>query len=220
MESFEFLRKQSLYVTFWVIENRKWYPWKWRIAVDQNCSVSNDPHSCSLLNENIIFLEVVVQQPLFSLLLLSYIPGEGPGSWLLIFPMLSYMAFLENSRRMIWRVGCGGVVLFNVSVRVGCVVYRVCFIVSVGCLVFFWWIFTCFIYTSSSLQSDSVARLVWWGGRLDAHAWWMRMRGFSAYLMRSANHVTAPRGLSLVNYPMSGLTASSSHRVVLFPAVY
>ena len=33
------------------------------------------------------------------------------------------------------------------------------------------------------------------------------MRGFSAYLMRSANHVTAPRGLSLVNYPMSGLTA-------------
>ena len=166
------------------------------------------------------FLEVVVQQPLFSSLLLSYIPGEGPGSWLLIFPMLSYMAFLENSRRMIWRVGCGGVVLFNVSVRVGCVVYRVCFIVSVGCLVFFWWIFTCFIYTSSSLQSDSVARLVWWGGRLDAHAWWMRMRGFSAYLMRSANHVTAPRGLSLVNYPMSGLTASSSHRVVLFPAVY
>ena len=49
---------------------------------------------------------------------------------------------------------------------------------------------------------------------------WMRMRGFSAYLMRSANHVTAPRGLSLVNYPMSGLTASPSHRVVLFPAVY
>ena len=58
------------------------------------------------------------------------------------------------------------------------------------------------------------------GRPLDAHAWWMRMRGFSAYLMRSANHVTAPRGLSLVNYPMSGLTASSSHRVVLFPAVY
>ena len=130
------------------------------------------------------------------------------------------MAFLENSRRMIWRVGCGGVVLFIVSVRIGCVVYNVCFIVSVGCLVFFWWIFTCLYFTFSSLQYDSVARLVWWGGRLDAHAWWMRMRGFSAYLMRSANHVTAPRGLSLVNYPMSGLTASSSHRVVLFPAVY
>ena len=51
--------------------------------------------------------------------------------------MLSYMAFLENSSRMIWRVGCGGVVLFIVSVRIGCVVYNVCFIVSVGCLVFF-----------------------------------------------------------------------------------
>ena len=46
--------------------------------------------------------------------------------------MLSYMAFLENSSRMIWRVGCGGVVLFIVSVRIGCVVYNVCFIVSVG----------------------------------------------------------------------------------------
>ena len=33
-----------------------------------------------------IFLEVVVQQPLFSSLLLSYIPGEGPGSWLMHFP--------------------------------------------------------------------------------------------------------------------------------------
>ena len=121
------------------------------------------------------------------------------------------MAFLENSRRMIWRVGCGGVVLFNVSVRVGCVVYRVCFIVSVGCLVFFWWIFTCFIYTSSSLQSDSVARLVWWGGRLDAHAWWMRMRGFSAYLMRSANHVTAPRGLS------GELSNERSHCLIVTP---
>ena len=49
---------------------------------------------------------------------------------------------------------------------------------------------------------------------------WMRMRGFSAYLMQSANHVTAPRGLFLVNYPMIGLTASPSHHVVLFPAVY
>ena len=134
--------------------------------------------------------------------------------------MLSYMAFLENSRRMIWRVGCGGVVLFNVSVRVGCVVYRVCFIVSVGCLVFFWWIFTCLYITFSSLQYDSVARLVWWGGRWMRMRGWMHMRGFSAYLMRSANHVTAPRGLSLVNYPMSGLTASPSHHVVLFPAVY
>ena len=32
------------------------------------------------------FLEVVVQQPLFSSLLLSYIPGGGPGSWLMHFP--------------------------------------------------------------------------------------------------------------------------------------
>ena len=32
------------------------------------------------------FLEVVVQQPLFSSLLLSCIPGEGPGSWLMHFP--------------------------------------------------------------------------------------------------------------------------------------
>ena len=106
--------------------------------------------------------------------------------------MLSYMAFLENSSRMIWRVGCGGVVLFIVSVRIGCVVYNVCFIVSVGCLVFFWWIFTCLYFTFSSLQYDSVARLVWWGGRWMRMRGWMRMRmrGFSAYLMRSANHVT------------------------------
>ena len=33
-----------------------------------------------------LFLEVVVQQPLFSSLLLSYIPGGGPGSWLMHFP--------------------------------------------------------------------------------------------------------------------------------------
>ena len=33
-----------------------------------------------------MFLEVVVQQPLFSSLLLSCIPGEGPGSWLMHFP--------------------------------------------------------------------------------------------------------------------------------------
>ena len=32
------------------------------------------------------FLEVVVQQPIFSSLLLSCIPGEGPGSWLMHFP--------------------------------------------------------------------------------------------------------------------------------------
>ena len=38
--------------------------------------------------------------------------------------MLSYMAVLENSSHMIWRVGCGGVVLFIVSVRVECVVYN------------------------------------------------------------------------------------------------
>ena len=55
--------------------------------------------------------------------------------------MLSYMAVLENSSHMIWRVGCGGVVLFIVFVRIECVVYNVCFIFSVGCLVFFWWIF-------------------------------------------------------------------------------
>ena len=57
--------------------------------------------------------------------------------------MLSYMAVLDFSSRMIWRVGCGGVVLFIVSVRIECVVYNGCFIFSVGCLVFFWWIFTC-----------------------------------------------------------------------------
>ena len=34
----------------------------------------------------LVFLEVVVQQPLFSSLLLSYIPGGGPGSWLMHFP--------------------------------------------------------------------------------------------------------------------------------------
>ena len=65
--------------------------------------------------------------------------------------MLSYMAVLENSSHMVWRVGCGGVVLFIVSVRVECVVYNVCFIFSVGCLVFFWWIFTCLYFMFSSL---------------------------------------------------------------------
>ena len=68
--------------------------------------------------------------------------------------MLSYMAFLENSRRMIWRVGCGGVVLFNVSVRVGCVVYNVCFIVSVGCLVFFGGFLR--VYTLRFLHSNTI----------------------------------------------------------------
>ena len=40
------------------------------------------------LSEKLVktFLEVVVQQPLFSSLLLSCIPGEGPGSWLMHFP--------------------------------------------------------------------------------------------------------------------------------------
>ena len=65
--------------------------------------------------------------------------------------MLSYMAVLDFSSRMIWRVGCGGVVLFIVSVSVECVVYNGCFIFSVGCLVFFWWIFTCLYFMSSSL---------------------------------------------------------------------
>ena len=65
--------------------------------------------------------------------------------------MLSYMAVLENSSHMIWRVGCGGVVLFIVSVRVECVVYNVCFIFSVGCLVFFWWIFTCLYFVFFTL---------------------------------------------------------------------
>ena len=120
------------------------------------------------------FLEVVVQQPLFSLLLLSYIPGEGPGSWLLIFPMLSYMAFLENSRRMIWRVGCGGVVLFNVSVRVGCVVYRVCFCGLPSFFLVDFYVFYLYVFFSSK-RFCSASRLV---GRpfgcacvVDAHAW-------------------------------------------------
>ena len=51
--------------------------------------------------------------------------------------MLSYMAVLENSSHMIWRVGCGGVVLFIVSVRVECVVYNVCFIFFCGLPSFF-----------------------------------------------------------------------------------
>ena len=55
---------------------------------------------------------------------------------------------------MIWRVGCGGVVLFIVSVRIGCVVYNVCFIVSVGCLVFFWWILP--VYTLRFLHSNTI----------------------------------------------------------------
>ena len=65
--------------------------------------------------------------------------------------MLSYMAVLDFSSRMIWRVECGGVVLFIVSVSVECVVYNGCFIFSVGCLVFFWWIFTCLYFMFSSL---------------------------------------------------------------------
>ena len=65
--------------------------------------------------------------------------------------MLSYMAVLDFSSRMIWRVGFGGVVLFIVSVSVECVVYNGCFIFSVGCLVFFWWIFTCLYFMFSSL---------------------------------------------------------------------
>ena len=65
--------------------------------------------------------------------------------------MLSYMAVLDFSSRMIWRVGCGGVVLFIVSVSVECVVYNGCFIFSVGCLGFFWWIFTCLYFMFSSL---------------------------------------------------------------------
>ena len=65
--------------------------------------------------------------------------------------MLSYMAVLDFSSRMIWRVGCGGVVLFIVSVSVECVVYNGCFIFSVGCLVFFGWIFTCLYFMFSSL---------------------------------------------------------------------
>ena len=65
--------------------------------------------------------------------------------------MLSYMAVLDFSSRMIWRVGCGGVVLFIVSVSVECVVYNGCFIFSVGCLFFFWWIFTCLYFMFSSL---------------------------------------------------------------------
>ena len=65
--------------------------------------------------------------------------------------MLSYMAVLDFSSRMIWRVGCGGVVLFIASVSVECVVYKGCFIFSVGCLVFFWWIFTCLYFMFSSL---------------------------------------------------------------------
>ena len=65
--------------------------------------------------------------------------------------MLSYMAVLDFSSRMIWRVGCGGVVLFIVSVSVESVVYNGCFIFSVGCLVFFWWIFTCLYFMFSSL---------------------------------------------------------------------
>ena len=39
-----------------------------------------------MMNISFSFLEVVVQQPLFSSLLLSCIPGEGPGSWLMHFP--------------------------------------------------------------------------------------------------------------------------------------
>ena len=69
--------------------------------------------------------------------------------------MLSYMAVLENSSHMIWRVGCGGVVLFIVSVRVECVVYNVCFIFSVGCLVFFFGGFLR-VYTLCFLHSDTL----------------------------------------------------------------
>ena len=68
--------------------------------------------------------------------------------------MLSYMAVLENSSHMIWRVGCGGVVLFIVSVRVECVVYNVCFIFSVGCL-FFWGGFLR-VYTLCFLHSNTL----------------------------------------------------------------
>ena len=66
--------------------------------------------------------------------------------------MLSYMAVLDFSSHMIWRVGCGGVVLFIVSVSVECVVYNGCFIFSVGCLVFFLWIFICAYFMFYTLQ--------------------------------------------------------------------
>ena len=68
--------------------------------------------------------------------------------------MLSYMAVLENSSHMIWRVGCGGVILFIVSVRVECVVYNVCFIFSVGCLVFFGGFLR--VYTLCFLHSNTL----------------------------------------------------------------
>ena len=84
--------------------------------------------------------------------MLSCIPGGVLGAGWCIFPMLSYMAVLDFSSRMIWRVGCGGVVLFIVSVRIECVVYNGCFIFSVGCLVFFLWIFICAYFMFYTLQ--------------------------------------------------------------------
>ena len=55
---------------------------------------------------------------------------------------------------MIWRVGCGGVVLFIVSVSVECVVYNGCFIFSVGCLVFFGGFLR--VYTLCFLHSNTL----------------------------------------------------------------